>query len=358
MSTMDQARLCWLLGDKTPKRRATKAEYLIAREFAFKAWQISPVLVPRILKWAGDRARPEESDALEALATATSALGAVQWALCQRVVSGLSRAGIPYCLLKGSAVRIAAYDDPRTRCGLDIDIGVPAAHLAHAEQVIAGEGFVAGSLVDDGRHFRTVDPQERIRVEEQHYELACLVRRQRVLGVRPDVRAAIERSIPVLRPWHLLDGELGCYVTLDVHHGICLDIPVDEMVASSRSVPVGEGTAVRVPSTAWMLFHVIFKLYWEGVHNYRKGAYQYADLIRLLARAQDQELDDLISLLDKFSLAIAGHYTLRRVPDDFGIPLPPRLDKFIEETRLSPVDLFPSDVNDMGDMWPKLWGHL
>jgi hypothetical protein len=356
--TVDVAHLCWLLNeDPVPRKRATSEEFEVARDFAAHAWQLSPVLVPRILSWARGAAPEQDAADLTALARAASALAAVQFALCRRVVDEFGRQGIPHALIKGSAVRVTAYQqDPLSRCGLDVDIAVPAPYLEAAQEVTRRQGFVAGSLLEGGRHFRTVDEDERAAVEATHYELACLVRRQRVQGVSPDLQAAIERAMPVLRPWHHLGPDLGCYVTLDVHHGICLDIPVDELVAGARPVPAGDGQ-VNVPAPAWMLFHTIFKLYWEGAHNYRKGAYQYADLIRLLPLAAEDDQLELIDLLSRYELEAAGFYTLRRLPDEFGVALPPALAAFVQHAWAAPKDAFPSEVNDVGDMWAKIWGH-
>jgi hypothetical protein len=355
--TLDEAGLCWLLTDHpVPTTDPTLDQFATAHQFTRAAWQLAPVLVPRICTWAERVAPAEDLAGLRALSTAVRTLGAVQLSLARRVTDSLTAAGVPHCLMKGSAVRIVGYDDPNSRCGLDVDLAVPAEYLEAAEHVIVDHGFLAGSLLEGGRHFRTVSEQERAEVEASHYELACLVRRQRIHGVRPDVRAAIENSMSVLRPWHQLDDDIACYVTLDVHHGICLDIAVDEMVSQARVVAVADGK-VHVPTLPWMAFHVIFKLYWEGVHNYRKGAYQYADLIRLLARSTDEDDRQLVDLLERWSLDAAGHYTLRRLPTDFAVALSDPLARFVEQTRSAPVDCFPSDANDIGDMWPKLWGH-
>jgi hypothetical protein len=354
---LDDLGLCWLIGDSpVGGRAASGAEFAAVFDFAVHAWQLSPTLVTRVSQWAADEGDADGLARLQSLAVATSALGAVQMTLCRRVAAALDQEEIPYCLLKGSAVRVTAYPDPAARCGLDVDIAVPAPYLAAAEQVIAAHGFYPASLVDGGRHFRLVDPEERAAVESTHYELACQVRRQRVRDVPATVRAAVEQWMDVLKPWHLDGGDLGCYVTLDVHHGLSLDIPVDEVVERATIVTV-PGGRLRVPPVSWMLFHLIFKIYWEGAHNYRKGVYQYADLVRLLRVADDKAVAELLDLLERYVLQAAGHYVLRRLPDEFETPLPPPLTKFVAAARTAPTDVFPNEVNDVGDMWPKLWGH-
>ncbi len=356
-AALDELGLCWLLGNApVPMGTASRVEFDAAFAFAVHAWQLSPTLVPRIVDWAGTAGEDQRIARLRALAMATSALGAVQMTLCRRVAADLEREDIPYCLLKGSAVRVTAYPNPADRCGLDVDIAVPTPYLAAAEQAIRDQGFVPASLLDGGRHFRLVDPEERAVVEAEHYELACLVRRQRLHDMPAAVRAAVEQSIEMVRPWHHDGDSLGCYVTLDVHHGLSLDIPVDEVVKGSRPASGPDGQ-LRVPSVGWMLFHLIFKIYWEGAHNYRKGAYQYADLIRVLELADDEAVGQVLDLLERYVLQAAGHYVLRRVPEEFRGRVPERLANFVRTARVAPDGVFPSDVNDVGDMWPKLWGH-
>jgi len=105
------------------------------------------------------------------------------------------------------------------------------------------------------------------------------------------------------------------------------------------------------------VFHLIFKLYWEGVHNYRKGGYQYADLLRLIEHLSNKAALSLIDLLEKYRLEAAGYYVLRRLDTEFHFRLPPSLKEFIRVTSIAPSNEFPNEVNDLGDMWPKIWGY-
>jgi len=157
--------------------------------------------------------------------------------------------------------------------------------------------------------------------------------------------------------WHELPGgELACYVYADIHHGISLDTPVEPLVRSARRVRTSGGT-VRLPALEWMLFHAIYKLYWEGVHNYGKGAYQLADVARLTPLLDAAAAERLVSLLREVNFCAGAHYVLRRLEPELGVALPPPLRAFVERTATPPPGREAFELNDLGDMWPKLWGH-
>lgn len=357
---LNDDRFAWLLGTGAPPSEVPGgADLEAAASFATECWQLLPEILPRLLAWGG-RASQQSADTqrLRDLATSIRMLSAVQYELCRRYTDELDKQRIPYVLLKGMAARLALYSEPTSRGSLDIDLGVPAAYLSEAERIATTQGFLPASLDPDRRHFHRVDPVERQRVEAEHYELACLVRQQTIDGLPPETAEAIRRSIPVLRPWHESpDGSLGCYVTVDVHHGLCLDITVDDVVSSARRSS-GDSYSPLIPSPTWALFHLIFKIYWEGVHNYRKGGYQYADVVRLTSSIlTDRDARQLVELLHAYGLRAAGYFVLRRLVSEFGLQLQPSLLEFLEENSHPPKDAFPLDENDLGDMWPKLWGY-
>jgi hypothetical protein len=351
-------RFAWLLGtDETAPRPLDPDDFEPACQFVLAKWQVSPVAAPRLLAVL----TPEQLEhpvlqQIRDLVNAVSALARIQVLLADRFARALEAERVPYTFLKGSAVRLTAYPDIGSRGGLDVDVGVPSKFLSRAEGIASQQGFRPASLDAAGRHFFEVSAYERALVEADHYELACLVRRQVVTNLAPDVDTAIRNSIPILRPWHVTkEGQLACYVTLDVHHGLCLDIQVDSIVASAQKRRIGVYRA-RIPRPEWLLFHLIFKIYWEGVHNYRKGAYQYADVVRLIGQIQGRSAIALLELLSEYRLEAAGFYVLRRLESDFGLVLSPELRNFLTRTAIPPTDEFPNNVNDMGDMWPKIWG--
>lgn len=292
---------------------------------------------------------------LKDLIVAIESLSKVHLWTCRKYTQALDAEGIPYSLIKGSAVKLVAYPSPFQRCGLDIDIGVPARFLKRAERVAYQLGFVSASLDETGRHFFPVDRELKAEVEANHYELACLVRKQTIEGFDESTENAIKNSIWFLKPWHTdEDGKIGCYSTLDVHHGLCLDIEVDSLVKNAVRWK-GEGYSTNVPTKEWLIFHIIFKLYWEGVHNYRKGGYQYADLIRLSHHLHGRTALELVKLLSAYELEAAGYYVLRRLETEFAIPLSDEIKVYLRHAALAPEE-FPNEINDLGDMWPKLWG--
>lgn len=321
-------------------------------------WQVLPIMTPRFLKWVGSKWQesPEVAHVRDVTA-AVRALARIQMLLSNRYARELEHRGVPYVMMKGSAAGLTLYPESDLRSGLDVDIGVPKRHIREAERVAREQGFVPAAFDEDNRHVHQIREYEKRLVEAAHYELVCLNRRQVVRGLSPEDDAAIRRSIPLPRAWHETeDGELGCYVTLDVHHGICLDIEVDEMVESARE-QTSHGYTARIPQPEWMMLQLIFKIYWEGVQRYRaRGVYQFADLVRLVDQIQGPTASRFFDLIERYQLEAGAYYVLRRVETAFGIGLNPELREFVALASTPPTDHLPSEVNDMGDMWPRLWG--
>jgi hypothetical protein len=362
MSHTLDPEFAWLLGtdERLAPDKLVGEQVRRAADMVTAWWQLAPIIAPRVKDLArGRRSTADSIRTLEALATSVSTITRVQNLLAWRFARALDANDIPYSLLKGSAARLVAYPESHLRGGLDVDIAIPRTWIYAAKEIAHDQGFISAALsnVEVGRHFVAVDPLEQELVESEHYELACLVRRQTITDLAPATERAIRSTIDMVRPWHVTeDGRLGCYVTLDLHHGLCLDIPVDDAVSSATRVPAADHK-LSVPSRPWLLLHLIFKVYWEGVYNYRRGAYQYADVLRLLEGLDVEDATELMSLLEKYQLEAAGHYVLRRVPSDLGTPLSPVLQDYVDRTAQAPTEVFPTDVNDLGDMWPKLWGR-
>jgi len=357
------SRFAWLLsadatGPSTPGPRDRDVEE--AAEVLQRCWHVLPVTLPRFLSWAGAaRHHLPCVEALQARAAAVRTLTRVQMLLLGRVVAELERRHVPYVLLKSSALRWMAYDEPTDRGGIDVDLGVaPKGYLPACVEVLSSLGFESAQWNDSESRFEPADRVQRARVEREHYELGFLVRRQRVLDLPPAIEASI-RSQLHCKPnaWHLLpSGDLACYVLFDVHHGISREIGVDPIIASS--VPVRAGSATfRVPRPSWAMFHLIFKLYWEGVHAYKTISYQYADVCRLVRRMDARELQHLFALLREWRLVAAGYFVLRRLESDFGVPSSSLLARFLDEASRPDPSLDPIVENDLGDMWPKIWGQ-
>lgn len=284
-----------------------------------------------------------------------SAFSHCQAAWAGRICGTLSDAGIPYVLLKGSAARFIAYRDPVVRTGHDFDIGVPRGRIYEAETVLGAIGFQAATWDAAKKRFFVADRAARRQMESHHYELTWLVRRQTTV-LEPDV----ERALTALEDEYLLHrtnrGQPAYYITIDLHHAASLEIPITEMVEGHVEMSFGNDR-LRVPPLPWLVFHLIYKLYWEGVHHYGKGGYQYADLVRLVSRLSEAEEKKLISLLRQFNLEAGGHYVLRRLPWAFNQALPDQLAAFVAGTARSTSGTKPLEMNDYGDLWPRIWGE-
>jgi len=355
--------LAWLMSGGEPAHLATpphEGQVVEACRMALAEWQALPVVLGNLLRWMGDREPPGEAQALldEAIdrQIGFSVLTDVQMQLAAQVVERFDAAGIEHVLMKGSAARLCAYADPSLRLGKDFDFAVPRNALGAAELIAVEMGFVPAEWDYDTRHFHFADMRLRRSVEERHYELGFLALRQRVLGLEPSIEAAIRRDIPTQYIWHELpDGSLGCYVTIDIHHGISLDISAAESIASAQAVDF-DGTRFHVPAPDWLAFQLIFKLYWEGVHNYRKGAYQYADLARIIPALGPTDLASLREIVAHHRLEAGAYYVLRRLPTALATPLPDHVVAYITELSSAPAKGDPIHHNDFGDHWPKIWG--
>lgn len=352
-------RFAWLLGNhiEAMPESPDSVEFAEACDFGLSAWQVLPAIGERLLDWGGrglahDPAAQRVRDRMVNL----DVLGRIQLRLCARLIEAFQQRGIPYAMLKGSAVRFAAYPDPKQRMGKDFDIAVPRRFLRRAEQAALDCGFVAAQWSPSKKRFHLADPVLRAKVEAHHYELGFLVRRQVATDLTEDEDSAIRRDLDSQFIWHLTDqNELACYVSVDLHHGLSLEVNVESLV--DRAAPSRwNGLEIQLSPPEWTLYHLIYKIYWEGVHNYGKGVYQFADLVRLIPTTSESTFAQLLHLLGDHRLEVAGYFVLRRLKQNFKLSLQPDIETFLEQESHPPLDLEPLHVNDLGDMWPKLWG--
>lgn len=323
---------------------------------ARRNWQIVPLLRSALQHSGQERHRPAAWVEFLNESLAVEAFSAVQVEALGEVCAALGEARIRYALLKSSAVRLTCYGDPVHRTGWDLDVAVAHHDLGAVTEVLEELGYAASQFNPLTRRFGAADPQLRAAVEAEHYELGFMVRRNRVRGLSRGERAAISGRLAESRHWHSDDnGELCCYTTIDVHHGLSLEISASELLLSAKPF-IWNTREVWIPSLAWLAFHVIYKVYWEGVHAYGKGLYQYADLCRIVGRMQEKDACELIALLDAAHLRAAGYYVLRRLPTALGTPLPDSLTDYVAACA-HPEAQDPVACNDLGDMWDKLWNR-
>jgi hypothetical protein len=336
---------------RTPDHSADLLRRLLA------VWQFLPSLPPAILKTElAAILMPDDHRRLRHAFLAVTAFEKAQIAGCRSLLVELERADIPYSLLKGAASACLLYPERHMRAAWDFDLGVAWADLERAEQLALSSGFHQAQRDPDVPRFYRADRRLRAIVQESHFELGFLVRRLQPTNLDAETKEAIAAESWTHQFWH--DDHSGapwCYAVVDIHHKLSLDIELDDLLAR-RQVVERAGERLYVPDFAWAAAHLVYKIYWEGVHNYGKGLYQYADLIRLVPHLDPATFGRVVAILDSYNLVAGGYYTFLHLAD-FGIRLPPHIVAFLEDASEPPDGADPIDINDLGDVWPKLWGR-
>lgn len=356
-------RFAWMLvpeGGERPcgKQSPSYEEFEAACEFALASWQALPVIAPNLFHWGKKKnLKTEAAERVKDRLTSIHAFANVSRKVSDRFLQKLENDNIPYVVVKGSAIQVVAHEAPLMRIGKDIDIAVSSSFLRRAENTAIESGFFPAQWSEKTKRFYLADPAQRAAVESKHYELGFLARRQIVQGLSDEEQSAIRREIPRHYLWHeTASGDLACYCCVDIHHGLSLDISSKYAVQSRRLVN-SNGGSFWVPALEWLLLHTIYKIYWEGVYTYNKGGYQFSDLAALITRADSETLMRLFDLLEMYELEAGGFYVLRRLYTDLHMVLPPEIETFLELTALVNTRADSMPMNDLGDMWPKLWGH-
>jgi hypothetical protein len=352
-----ESRFVWLLGNRSiPDLKVDTPTLDAACNFALREWQALPVVAERLLAWAGAdaAAEPRVAEVLR-YALAISVRAVVQEQQRQRLGATLAARRIPHLFVKSSATGLLCYDRVGMRGAKDIDLGVPRRYVEAARTAAQSVGFVAADWSDARREYVPANMALRKIVEAEHYELGFMVRELALRGLDDGTAAAIRGGSTIKGTWRIApDGTCLCYICADIHHGLSLSMPVDEPLAEAMRIR-RDGSDTVVASHAWCAFLLVMKLYWEGVQQPGRGAYQYADLVRLVPLLDDPACRRLLELLARHQLEAAGHYVLRRLPSDFSTALPPILEDFVAATAATVSDTDPRKINDLGDMWPRLW---
>lgn len=329
--------------------------------------QILPTVLPRLREWS--RNVPGAGSYLhhlEARCLAAQQLVRLQLIQLERVAEAFDAHQIPFVLLKSTALRFFAYRFPEERCGQDLDIGVPGSYIERALPVLEQLGFERAQWVEPRQEFEPAQSPlwlERLQAAEpstdtasEHFELGFLVRREWPCGLSPELESAIRLQMAD-RPcyWTASGHGLSCYVVLDLHYGVARDIPLAAMFETSWEFRAGH-RSYRVPRPAWMLFHIVYKIYWEGVENYLHGEYQYADLCRLVNRLDESEVLRFAEIVAQYRFEAGAFYVLRRLEPEFGVTLGGPMNICLDAWSSPDLSLSPAAQNDLGDMWDKLWG--
>lgn len=349
--------VCRLLAGRAPDSDldgASRGE--VANILERCCWQILPTLPPLLpAGWMEDPAFVRLTKAAQTITT----LGRLQHSLTLELVDLFGRGGIDYVLIKSSAGRYCVYDRPEHRVGSDIDMIVPHDQLQPAERIAREMGFQPAEFDPNLPGFVPGGEARRAEILDLHYELAFLVYRADVgPAIGADGREAAA-SLPIAPT--LLAGRdrqhTWCDVALDIHHAISLDIGGELIFEDASMVDAGPAQ-LRVPGRAALVFHAIFKLYWEGVHLYEQGLFHYADLVRLVPGLNADECARLIEWLNRYQLNAAGFFVLQRLPKAFATPLPEVLTEWAGGMDGQQRSGKPAQENDVGDVWPRLWGRF
>ena len=270
----------------------------------------------------------------------------------RQFLSSLAQHGVHHTLLKGAASACLLYPERHMRAAWDFDVGVGWNDLRDAEALALAAGFHQAQRDRDAPRFYRANRRLRAIVEESHFELGFLVRRLQVTNLSAETKAAIKAEKWCHQFWHDADTDKPwCYAVLDIHHKLSLDIGLDDLLLTVTSVE-RSGERINVPDFAWFAAHLIFKLYWEGVHSYGKGLYQCADLVRLIPHLDEPTFDRLANILDSYNLVAGGYYAFNHLAD-FGIAPPPHIARFIDDAQVPPSGSDPIEINDLGDVWPN-----
>lgn len=345
-----------------PNLRSEKSSPLDSSKLALlrkSLWQIMPLVGEKLLHDAKECAAcpRHEIDGLSDEIRAVQLFSQIQGQLLSRLVHALESTENEYVFLKGSACRLVAYPKATDRTGHDIDLAVRKPQIHEMELILEALGFERAQWNTRHRRFFVADASRRSGVEAKHYELGFWVRRQVVTGISSNDDVRLRRYAEGGHLWHTTDnGAIACYVTVDVHHALALDIPADAIIDSSQRVEMKGGVTGCIPRLPWMLFYAVYKLYWEGVHNYQKGLYQYADVARLLQLMTHSDWGEFDSLVKKFNLSAGAFYVLNRIVV-LGQEASPDGKEFLCDHGKVCADQLPLSVNDYGDCWPKVIGR-
>ncbi len=327
--------------------------------FCADNWQVLPHILKRLSKLRDKVSGNLDWEILSNRALALQRHAELSVYVLDEVTNRMLAEGLDHCVVKGAAYRQEIYPEPSDRALIDVDLAITKPDVEAVEKILADCDFHQSKWDPSIRRFVKASESERLSLRNQHYELGFIVRRERYTALDSNEQEAIIAQLALdPNPWHLIDdSNLAAYINIDAHTGLSLDIPTIDLLREKRR-PGKESSAFHVPPNHWLAFHTIFKLYWEGVHKYRKGAYQFVDLQHLLEQMSLAEFQKLETLLEQFNLTAAALYCLQRLSSSLGQNLDDYVLDFIDRSRSAPDGSDPMQANDLGDMWPKLFGFI
>ena len=251
-----EQRLTLLSAGTAERREAAAAE--IAHLAALADWRmlasqlrerrLLPMLGPRLLELAGDRAGRAFADEVSQALEHSRRQGAFLLLIAERVQGALTEAGLRCAVLKGAPLSQQLYGDPGRRPSGDIDLLVAPEQLAGAVEVVRGLGYgpPADHLDQDGLprlHLTLTHERDQLPPVEIHWRIHWYERSfavDRLLAPVPDPawRPAPIDEIAAMLLFYARDGfldlrhvtDLGAY--WDAHAQELAPGALDETIRS------------------------------------------------------------------------------------------------------------------------------
>ncbi len=312
---------------------------------AIELWQVAPHLLgPSSDRCDGERPQLRLARDLADLAELTARL---QDDELGRLGARLDEEGIRHAWMKGSAVR--RWTGLR-RVGRDLDLAVWPEELERAERLLLEAGYSAADWNPRMREFVRPDLERRRLVEAEHYELGYLVRPVELSPQRVSVDLVSRVAAVCSLPWTVRSGRAVLFLVVDAHHGINPAVSTRRLLRDAVRLD-----GLCLADRSWSIALAVYKLYWEGVQRFGRGAHQCADVAALVATASPAEHARALEIVIELGLSAGAAYVLRRLPS-LGVPLSAPLAAHVEAMAepLPGADLGP---NDLGDHWPRIWGR-
>lgn len=280
-----------------------------------------------------------------------------------KISAAFEQAGIRHAFMKGLVAREEFYAPVWARPGADLDILVSPEDTERARKVMFDVGFIHASRTWDFRRFRPATVKEIVETESSHHELAQFAKTHRLVNL-PDWLFGPDFARGKPFTFEQLDGGPVFHSVVDVHWALHFFFTREQPLRTVRRLTLANGGHVFALSLEWSLIFTCFKLYFESFERSKHGMFLVADLIGILARADELDWDTIIEVTERNDLTAAMFYTLCAIEQICGKPLVPAgiLDAWQYPGEHDRADTRPLDSRreasslDFGDFLPHLFG--
>lgn len=345
---LDFEAVRWMFLPGCKRRQTDIASPEILSVLLKRLWHCSGLILDNAADGSSTNELPNE---FRTLREAVHHLWRLQFDAMLKVSQLLRSNGIPFAFCKGAATALIAYQ-PGHRISGDIDIAFAKPDAIQAHCLLRSHGFIQCGFDKNSRTYVPLADDDARKQEVGHHEL-CMLLLQRVL---PEPLALHFRAIGplsfILEPMIQIQGDKVLYNgEIDIHHGIFSNIPCDELVGTSAPSAISD--QLCVPGIEHVFVHAAMKMYLESVHAYFKGPHQFIDLSRLAEEMDDADWNAAISLFRQYNMLHAGYYICRRIAQHCAW-FPARVVDILGTTA-SQRSGTPTELNDFGDFWDKMW---